>query len=162
MDNPKIIRIDNGTELSNGKVPFIIAKTQNFIVVSETETHFFIKIKDKGIFSVWKHKVNYVTYKDRTLKFDELKKPEILNIFSNYEKLVKQAQHISKYISQLRVDQHDMSILLISELNIKITETHIILERRYIDKIYSCEVPLKYLWDHSWRQNVIKDYGSIQ
>lgn len=164
MDNPKIIRVLANTNLSNGKNSFILTKTQNFIVVSETDTHFFFKFKpdNTDMYSVKKSDIKYVTYKDRTIEFKDLKKADILNIFSNYEKLIKLAQQISKQISQLRVNENDMSTMHFNEIDVHLTEEFIILERQYIGKTYKCNIPIKYLWDHNWRKNLIKDYGEVQ
>ena len=164
MDNPKIIKISPKTKISTEGGSYVVTKTQNCTVIAETETHFFFKLKrtDVAAYSVKKSDIKHVTYKNRTLDFKDLKKADILNVFENYEKLIRLAQQISRQISQLRVDENDMSTMDPNEVDVFISKEHILLKRCYIDKTYKCKVPLKYLWDHNWRKNLIEDYGEIQ
>ena len=160
MNNPKIIRIDAGTEVCSNIKNFTINKTQNFIVVNETESHFFVNIKEsKFLYSVRKDKIKYVTFKKRTLKFDELKKDEILNIFDNYKKLIKKAQLISKELSKFDFRQHDMTLSNIDKINVLIVGDYMTLTREYTDKKCECIIPLKYLWDHDWKNTLKKEYS---
>lgn len=164
MDNPKIIRILSNTKISNGIESFELKKTQNFVVISETETHYFFRFNRDSTdkYSVRKADIKYVTFKYRTIEFKDLKKADILNIFTNYEKLIKLAQQISRYISQLRVEENDMSTMDYNEVDVEIKDDFIVLKRSFIDKTYKCKIPLKYLWDHNWKKTLIKEYGEIK
>lgn len=159
MDNPKIIRIDAGTELNSPHQKFTIDKTQNFIVVSETENMFFVKMEGNVLYSVKKSKIKYVTFKNRTIPFNDLKKNEILNLIDNYQLLIQKAQQISKEISKYRMNEHDMSLNRIIDLQVTVENGFMVLTHTYLDEQRVCHVPMKYLWDHNWKKNLQKDYS---
>ncbi len=162
MDNQKIITVEKNTEISKAgeATTFKTSHTQNFIVIAETETHFFFKDDKHNRLSVWKDNIKNVTFKIRTILFKDLKKDEILNILDNHRKLIVLSQKMSKIISQYDIEQYDMSIYDPEHINIGTTKSHIILSTKHLDKgkskEFSCKIPKQFLWDHSWRKNLRK------
>jgi len=160
MDNPKIITVNRGTEVSvfGNKHSYTTTHTQNFIVNSETETHFFY-LDSKGTrISVSKNNIKKITFKNRKILFKDLKKDEIINVFDNYRKLIITVQKMSKMISEYKITENDMSIYDSEELHVGMTKKYIVLYKNHYHQgeiiEFRCHIPKKYLWDHSWRKNL--------
>lgn len=158
MNNCKIITIKKNTELYEQDKCYHSIKAGKYEVISETESHFFITIENR-VFSVRKEYIKKITFKNRNINFNDLKKNEILNIFSNYNKLIKKAQKISKEISKFKIDEYDMSLNNINDLRIYLKDNYLILEHLYLNEIRRCRVPIKYLWDHDYKKTLIKEYS---
>lgn len=162
MDNPKIIKVPAGSVISNGNsVNFTIKHNQNFVVIAETETHFFFNFRNRK-YSILKNLIKHVTFKNRTIKFSDLKKNEILNTFSNYRLLIDKAQRISAELSKYNIGCYNMTEYYFDKISVLFSKDHIqLLHYVEIDgkiKIIKAEIPMKYLWDKNWRKTILKEY----
>jgi hypothetical protein len=163
MDNPKIIIVNKNTKVSVFKKnqTYETTHTQNYFVISETETHFFYIDKNEDKVSVWKDDIKEVTCKNRIIKFKDYKKIDVEDLIIKHDLLISLAQKMSKLLSLYSIKDYDMSDYKQEDLNIKITKLYFILSHNHFNTtdVIKCAIPKKYLWDHSWRSNIKKDYN---